>query len=103
MNTETLTFVAFNDTRPGHESFTVFGRVTVPHPGVVPVLFRPDLRHRGGWEVLQLKFEQLEGVHPQVVTEKLVHFSEPRINNWSRVEISSDNGIQWMPILERDV
>ncbi|MBA1189175.1 hypothetical protein G7Z99_08940 [Pseudomonas entomophila] len=103
MNIETPTFVAFNDTRPGHESFSVFGRVTVPHAGIVPVLSRPAVRHRGGWEVLHLTFERLEGIHPQVVTEQLVQFAEPGLNSWSRLEISSEKGTQWMPILSRDI
>ncbi|MBA1191654.1 hypothetical protein G7007_02095 [Pseudomonas entomophila] len=102
MNVDTPTFIAFNDTRPDHECFTLFGRVTVPHPGIVPILSRPTIRHKGGWEVLHLTFEQLEGVHPQVVTEKLVHFTEPGLNSWSRVEISSEKGTQWMPILTRE-
>jgi len=102
MNIKTPTFIAFNDTRPGHESFTVLGRVTVPHPGVLPVLFRPTYRHRGGWEVVNLKFELLEGDHPQVPTEKLVQLKTPGINHWSKVELNVEKDTQWLSILSLD-
>jgi hypothetical protein len=102
MTLESPTFVAFNDTRPGQERFTVVGRVTVPHPGLVPILSKPSIRHRGGWEVLHLTFEDRGGIHSQALTEKLVHFTEPGLNRWSRVEISSETGTQWLPVLDRE-
>ena len=95
-------FVAFNDTRPGHESFTVLGRVVVPDSGIVPVLTKPDVRHYGGWEVLQLTFEPQEGANLQLSDEVLVQYTEPAINSWHRLEIISEHYQQHLPILTRD-
>ncbi|WPM26586.1 hypothetical protein OGV25_26585 [Pseudomonas sp. P1B16] len=56
---------AYNSEVPGEPvCFEVQGTVTVAHPGIEPVLVAPKIRHKGGWEVLQLKLEDKGGHQP---------------------------------------
>ncbi len=67
-------FVAYNQTAGGQKSFRVHGVVTVPSPAFEPVLIEPAIRHRGGWEVLQLKLVDTGVIANAVLTEKTVEY-----------------------------
>ncbi|EJT83401.1 hypothetical protein PPS11_36385 [Pseudomonas putida S11] len=62
--------VAINDIAHGKQVFRVHGTVTVASPAIEPVLVEPKLRHRGGWEVLELQLLDSGAITPQVLTEK---------------------------------
>ncbi|MNO73440.1 hypothetical protein D3C76_644060 [compost metagenome] len=92
MNINVDNFVAVNDKRPGQESFKVFGTVNVGHPGIEPLLVEPSIRHKGGWEVLNLELRDNGGIHLQVVTRKTVHFERAGGSAWQAVEINHPGG-----------
>ncbi|MNE27765.1 hypothetical protein D3C80_1211860 [compost metagenome] len=65
-----------NDLMPGigGGSFRVRGTVTVAHPGITPVLVKPDLQDRSLALNLKLELVQEEGIFTQVQTDKEVCF-----------------------------
>lgn len=67
-------FVAYNQTAGGQTSFRVHGVVTVPSPAWEPVLIVPEIRHRGGWEVLHLNLVDTGVIANSVMTEKTVEY-----------------------------
>lgn len=69
-----MNFVAYNQTADGQTSFRVNGVVTVPSPAYEPVLVEPARRHRGGWEVLELKLVDTGVIAISVMTEKTVEY-----------------------------
>lgn len=62
--------VAINDIANGEQVFRVHGTVMVGCPAIEPVLVEPKVRHKGGWEVLELQLQDSGAITPQVVTEK---------------------------------
>lgn len=67
-----------NDRMPGSGgSFRVRGTVTVAHPGITPVLVKPDLQDKSFALNLNLELVQEEGIFPQVLTDKAVYFEMP--------------------------
>jgi hypothetical protein len=90
---------AYNVDVPGEPTyFEVQGTVTVAHPGIEPVLVEPTVRHRGGWEVLQLQLVEKEGIHLQVVTEKNVFFKREGGTAWKSLEVIEPAGSQRVEI-----
>ncbi|AYG47378.1 hypothetical protein DV532_25005 [Pseudomonas sp. Leaf58] len=84
---------AYNNDVPGEPTFfEVQGTVTVAHPGIEPVLVEPAVRHRGGWEVLELKLIEKEGVALQVGTTKQVSFRREGGTTWKALEIIQPEG-----------
>ncbi|MDD2047162.1 hypothetical protein [Pseudomonas putida] len=65
-----------NDLMPGigGGSFRVRGTVTVAHPGITPVLVKPDLQDKSFALNLKLELVQAEGIFTQVQTDKEVCF-----------------------------
>lgn len=86
--------VAVNDIAHGKQVFRVHGTVTVASPAIEPVLVEPELRHRGGWEVLELKLLDSGAITPQVLTEKTVAFERSGGTGWKTVEIIHADGSQ---------
>ncbi|BBH48755.1 hypothetical protein [Pseudomonas sp. KU43P] len=89
MTIESKDWYAQNNTMPGDQFFRVYGKVTVNHPGIEPVLVPYegpqflDLAMR-----LTLKLVEHEGIFPAVVCEKNVSFSaEALTQNVPFVEI----------------
>nr|WP_314478657.1 hypothetical protein [uncultured Pseudomonas sp.] len=85
-------FVAYNQTAGGQTSFRVHGVVTVPSPAFEPVLIEPGIRHRGGWEVLQLKLVDTGVIANAVLTEKTVEYRRDGACVYDRVEILHTDG-----------
>lgn len=79
--------VAVNDIAHGKQVFRVHGTVTVTTPAIEPLLVEPKLRHRGGWEVLELQLQDSGAITPQVVTEKTVVFERAGGTGWKTVEV----------------
>lgn len=79
--------VAINDIANGEQVFRVHGTVTVGCPAIEPVLVEPKIRHKGGWEVLELQLQDSGAITPQVVTEKTVVFERAGGTPWKTVEI----------------
>lgn len=93
---------AYNNDVPGQPTcFEVQGTVTVAHPGIEPVLVEPKVRHRGGWEVLQLTLVDNGEPTLQVVTEKPVTFRREGACPWKSLEIISAEGSQVVEIGHR--
>jgi len=93
---------AYNLEVPGQPTcFEVQGTVTVAHPGIEPVLVEPKIRHRGGWEVLQLNLEDKGGANLQVLTEKPVFYRRECASSWKRLEIIQPDGPQIVEIGHR--
>ncbi|MFJ2525247.1 hypothetical protein ACIOWB_19140 [Pseudomonas capeferrum] len=93
---------AYNSEVPGEPvCFEVQGTVTVAHPGIEPVLVAPKIRHKGGWEVLQLKLEDKGGINLQVLTQKPVLFRREGGTSWKRLEIIHAEGSQMVEIGHR--
>ncbi|MBA6118543.1 hypothetical protein JET76_14220 [Pseudomonas putida] len=93
---------AYNDEVPGEPTcFEVQGTVTVAHPGIEPVLVEPKVRHRAGWEVLELKLQDNGAIAPQVVTEKPVLFRREGACTWKQLEIIQPGGSQMVDIGHR--
>ncbi|HEK1690680.1 hypothetical protein PpSQ1_09200 [Pseudomonas putida] len=93
---------AYNKDVPGEPTvFEVQGTITVSHPGIEPVLVEPKIRHKGGWEVLQLKLEDKGGMNLQVLTKKQVVFSREGGSSWKRLEIVHAEGSQMVEIGHR--
>ncbi|WP_410951437.1 hypothetical protein [Pseudomonas sp. S1(2024)] len=86
--------VAINDIAHGKQVFRVHGTVTVASPAIEPVLVEPKLRHRGGWEVLELQLLDSGAITPQVLTEKTVAFERAGGTGWKTVEIIHTDGSQ---------
>ncbi|MNP15015.1 hypothetical protein D3C76_1073540 [compost metagenome] len=86
--------VAINDIAHGKQVFRVHGTVTVASPAIEPVLVEPQVRHRGGWEVLELKLLDSGAMAPQVLTEKTVLFERAGGTGWKTVEIRHADGSQ---------
>jgi len=86
-------FVAYNQTAGGQTSFRVHGVVTVPSPAYEPVLVEPVRRHRGGWEVLELKLVDSGVIAMSVMTEKTVEYVHEGASGFKTLEIihGSDN------------
>ncbi|WP_144169950.1 hypothetical protein [Pseudomonas sp. Kh13] len=79
--------VAINDIANGKQVFRVHGTVTVGCPAIEPVLVEPKVRHRGGWEVLELQLLDSGAITPQVLTEKTVVFERAGGTPWKTVQI----------------
>lgn len=95
---------AYNIEAPGQPAcFEVRGTVTVGHPGIVPVLIEPRVRHRGGWEVLELHLVDNGEINLQVLTQKPVFYRRERASSWTRLEIIKDDGPQMFEIGHRVV
>jgi hypothetical protein len=77
MTIETKGWVAQMDNMPGSVSFRVYGSVVVAHPGLNPTLSVRDIQDKSFALALELKLEAVEGIYPQVVTEKTVSFKMP--------------------------
>ena len=93
---------AYNNEVPGQPTcFEVQGTVTVAHPGIEPVLVEPKVRHRGGWEVLQLTLVDNGEPALQVLTEKPVTFRREGACSWKRLEIIFAEGSQMVEIGHR--
>lgn len=93
---------AYNDEVPGQPiCFEVQGTVTVGHPGIEPVLVEPEIRHKGGWEVLQLKLVDSGEATIQVITKKPVLFRREGASSWEKLEIIHDEGSQMVEIGHR--
>lgn len=87
--------IAYNSDVPGEPTyFEVQGTVTVAHPGIEPVLVEPKVRHRGGWETLELLLVEKEGIFTQVVTEKNVFFRREGRSTWGALEVIEPAGSQ---------
>ena len=86
--------VAINDIANGEQVFRVHGTVTVGCPAIEPVLVEPKVRHKGGWEVLELQLQDSGAITPQVVTEKTVVFERAGGTPWKTVEIIHGDGSQ---------
>lgn len=86
--------VALNDIAHGKKVFRVHCTVTVASPAIEPVLVEPRLRHRGGWEVLQLQLQDSGAITPQVLTEKTVVFERAGGTGWNTVEVIHAGGSQ---------
>ena len=80
--------VAINDIVNGERTFKVHCTVTVVSPAIEPVLVDPKIRHRGGWEVLELQLLDSGSIAPQVLTEKTVTFERAGGTNWKMLEIT---------------
>ncbi|MGY4524913.1 hypothetical protein [Pseudomonas sp. UBA4617] len=80
--------VAINDTVNGEQVFSVHGTVMVASPAIEPVLVEPRIRHRGGWEVLELQLLDSGAIAPQVLTEKTVTFERAGGTRWKMLEIT---------------
>lgn len=94
--------LAYNSEVPGQPvCFVVQGSVTVHNSGVEPVLAEPKIRHKGGWEVLQLTLVESEQASLQVLTEKPVFFTREGASSWKRLEIISAEGSQMVEIGHR--
>ncbi|MFJ4063818.1 hypothetical protein ACIPW4_00805 [Pseudomonas sp. NPDC089996] len=85
-------FVATNDKRDGQNRFTVTGKVWVPTPAYVPLLKKPHMRHKGGWELLHLEVQNKEGMPLQVVTEQTVTFEQDTCSPYDKLEIAHAEG-----------
>lgn len=84
---------AYNNDVPGEPTFfEVQGTVTVAHAGIEPVLVEPAVRHKGGWEVLELKLIEKEGMALQVATTKEVSFRRQGGTTWKALEIIQPEG-----------
>jgi hypothetical protein len=91
--------IAYNNDVPGEPTyFEVQGTVTVAHPGIEPVLVEPKVRHRGGWEVLELQLMKKEGFFTQVVTQKNVCFRREGGTSWKSLEVIEPAGSQRVQI-----
>lgn len=91
--------IAYNTDAPGEPTyFEVQGTVTVAHPGIEPVLVEPKVRHRGGWEVLELQLVEREGIALQVVTQKDVFFRREGGTSWKSLEVIEPAGSQKVEI-----
>ncbi|MDR2318169.1 MAG: hypothetical protein LBF06_17440 [Pseudomonas sp.] len=91
--------IAYNNVVPGEPTcFEVQGTVTVAHPGIEPVLVEPKVRHRGGWEVLELQLVEKEGIALQVVTQKDVFFRREGGTSWKSLEVIGPAGSQRVEI-----
>ncbi|WP_406820422.1 hypothetical protein ACJA3S_25630 [Pseudomonas sp. KnCO4] len=80
--------VAINDIVNGERTFKVHCTVTVVSPAIEPVLVEPKIRHRGGWEVLELQLLDSGAIAPQVLTEKTVTFERAGGTHWKMLEIT---------------
>ncbi len=80
--------VAINDIANGEQVFRVHGTVMVASPAIEPVLVEPRIRHRGGWEVLELQLLDSGAIAPQVLTEKTVTFERAGGTHWKMLEIT---------------
>ncbi|MBV4489179.1 hypothetical protein [Pseudomonas oryzicola] len=80
--------VAINDIANGEHIFKVHGTVTVASPAIEPVLVEPQVRHRGGWEVLELQLLDSGAIAPQVLTKKTVTFERAGGTRWKMLEIT---------------
>jgi len=93
---------AYNNEVPGQPTcFEVQGTVTVAHPGIEPVLAEPKVRHKGGWEVLQLTLVDSGEPAIQVLTEKPVFFRREGASPWKGLEIMHADGSQRVEIEHR--
>ena len=93
---------AYNNEVPGQPvCFEVQGTVTVAHSGIEPVLAEPKIRHKGGWEVLQLTMVDNGQPSLQVLTEKPVFFRREGVSSWKKLEIISAEGSQMVEIGHR--
>ncbi|RCL29537.1 hypothetical protein C6A77_00115 [Pseudomonas sp. AFG_SD02_1510_Pfu_092] len=86
--------VAINDIANGEQVFRVHGTVTVNNPAIEPVLVEPKIRHRGGWEVLELQLLDSGGIAPQVLTDKTVLFERAGGTGWKTLEVIHADGSQ---------
>jgi len=86
--------VAVNDITHGKKVFRVHGTVTVATPAIEPVLVEPKIRHRGGWEVLELQLKDTGAIAMQVLTEKAVMFERVGGTHWKSLEIVQADGSQ---------
>lgn len=90
---------AYNSDIPGQPiTFEVQMTVTVAHPGIEVVLVQPRVRHRGGWETLELQLIDNGNPAPQVVTEKNVFFTREGASPWKTLEIIHPGGSQRVEI-----
>ena len=93
---------AYNEKVPGEPAyFEVQGSVQVAHPGIEPVLVEPQKRHRGGWEVLELKLVDNGCPALSVITEKRVSYRREGGTMWKALEIVQADGSQIVQIGER--
>jgi len=91
--------IAYNNDVPGEPTyFEVQCTVTVAHPGIEPVLVAPKVRHRGGWETLELQLVEKDGIFTQVVTDKDVFFRREGRSTWGSLEVIEPAGSQRVPI-----
>ena len=86
--------VAINDIAGGEKAFRVHCTVTVANPAIEPVLVEPQIRHRGGWEVLELQLKDTGAITMQVLTEKTVKFERVGGTHWKSLEIVQADGSQ---------
>lgn len=94
--------IAYNNDVPGEPTcFEVQGTVTVASPAIEPILVEPKIRHRGGWEVLELKLVEKEGIFLSVVTEKNVFFRREGGSSWKYLEVIEPAGSQRVEIGHR--
>lgn len=78
MTIATMDWSIQNDRMPGSgDSFRVRGTVTVAHPGITPVLVKPDIQDKSFALNLDLELVQEEGMFSQVLTDKVVCFEMP--------------------------
>ncbi|BDM25523.1 MULTISPECIES: hypothetical protein [Pseudomonas] len=95
--------IAYNSDAPGEPTcFEVRGTVTVAHTGIEPVLVAPEVRHHGGWEVLELKLVDNGSVALQVLTEKEVFYRREGGTSWRTLEIIEPKGSQRVEIGYRE-
>jgi len=86
--------VAINDIAGSEKAFRVHCTVTVANPAIEPVLVEPQIRHRGGWEVLELQLKDTGAITMQVLTEKTVMFERAGGTHWKSLEIVQADGSQ---------
>lgn len=86
--------MAINDIAHGDATFKVYGTVTVASPAIEPILVESEVRHKGGWELLELKMVDTGAIAPQVLTEKTVAFERAGGTAWNTVEVVHPEGVQ---------
>jgi len=87
MNIKSKNWTAQIDRMPPSPSFRTYGTVTVPHPGITPVLERDLMQDKSFGLRLILSFKTTDTITAQVETDKFVEYKEQGPSNVTGVSI----------------